>query len=118
MNAVSILLILVGAATADAPARDTAAEVIGQCPLGARGTVFALRCGPRLLIVGATGSHLSTLAEFADPDEVDDFLSNISEDRSPQPRTTSAASSSSAVDGIRGQLREIRDQVRSWSADG
>jgi flagellar biogenesis protein FliO len=93
-------------------------RVVGQCPLGPKGTVFAVRCGPRLLIVGATGSHLNTLAEFADPDEVDEFLSSVSDDRSPRPRTTIAATSPSAVDGIRGQLREIRDQVRSWNADG
>jgi len=93
-------------------------QIIGQCPLGARGTVFALRCGPRLLIVGATGSHLNTLAEFADPDDVDDFLSIASGSRLAKPQPAIARNSASAVDGIRGQLREIRDQVRSWSSDG
>src|SRR5262245_61445506 len=40
-------------------------QILSQAPLGARGIVYVLRCGPRVLIVGATGSNISTLAEIA-----------------------------------------------------
>ena len=49
-------------------------EIVGQSRLGSQGAVYLVRCGPRVLVIGATTSQLTTLAEFADPEEIDAVL--------------------------------------------
>lgn len=46
-------------------------EVLGKRPLDQRHTIHLIRCGSRLLIVGASADGLRTLSELTDPVEID-----------------------------------------------
>lgn len=48
----------------------TAVRVLETTSLAPKKTVYVLEVGGRVLVVGASESSLSTLAEFTDPDEV------------------------------------------------
>jgi flagellar biogenesis protein FliO len=48
-----------------------ALEVLGKRHLDARQRIYVIRCGHRILLVGATQDSLTTLTEITDPVEVD-----------------------------------------------
>jgi flagellar biogenesis protein FliO len=90
-------------------------QILGQTPLGTRGIVYVLRCGPRVLIVGATSSHINTLAEIADPDEIDQFRGTKS---SALPRAHLAGPPDLPAADFKGQLHGMLDKIERWSAQG
>lgn len=76
--AVIVLVILGGARLwkshgprlANAAPRE-AVEVLGRCRIEARQSVYLVRLGSRVLVLGSSGGELSTLSEVTDPVEVD-----------------------------------------------
>ena len=59
-----------GPATPGALPRE-AAEVLGRCRIEPRQSLYLVRLGSRILVVGSSGGSLSPLAEITDPVEVD-----------------------------------------------
>ncbi len=55
------------------PLPDSACQVLGMTTLPNRHTLYALKVGQRILLVGSAGEHLSTLTEFTEPHEVASF---------------------------------------------
>lgn len=90
-------------------------HVLGQSPLGTKGTVYIVRCGPRVLIVGGTTGQLTTLAEIADPDEIDEFVrlsgTNAPGSRHPRPESTDGAAPTRQ---LKGQVDGMLDRIDSW----
>lgn len=107
-----------------------AINVIARKPLGPRQDVFLVEVGTRVFLIGSTKEQMSTLGEFANPDEVAVLRSNlpgrkddsmklsfreslrdgIREEESPEPE------GNRLVDSIAGELAEIRKTVRAWRA--
>ena len=52
------------------PLPDSVCEVLGMTALPSRQTLYILRVGQRILLVGSTGENLSTLTEFTEPHDV------------------------------------------------
>ena len=92
-------------------------QVISQCQLGGKGVVYVIRCGPRVLIVGATASQLTTLAEIADPHEIEQFLSG-NEPEGPSGEGTQLAGSAMAtsVTGLKDQVHGVLERIQSWKS--
>jgi flagellar biogenesis protein FliO len=90
-------------------------HVLAQSPLGAKGTVYVLRCGPRVLIVGAAAGQLTTLAEIADPDEIDELvrLAGTQTAGLREPRTDSTECTAPARQ-LKGQVDGMLDRIDSW----
>ena len=53
-----------------------AIEILGRKPIEARLSVYLIRCGERILVVGSSTDGMRTLAEVTDPVEVD-YLAGI-----------------------------------------
>jgi flagellar biogenesis protein FliO len=51
-----------------------AVQVLGKKLVDYRNTIHLVRCGSRLLVLGASQAGLTTLAEITDPAEVDDLV--------------------------------------------
>jgi flagellar biogenesis protein FliO len=56
-------------------------EVLARSVLTPRQQVMLIRVGRRLIVVGDSGSHLSTLCEIADPDEVASLMGHVREEK-------------------------------------
>ena len=52
------------------PLPGSVCEVLGMTTLPNRHTLYILRVGQRILLVGSSGEHLATLAEFTEPHDV------------------------------------------------
>ena len=48
-----------------------AVQILGQRAVGQRQMIQLIRCGSRILVLGATPNGLTTLSEITDPVEVD-----------------------------------------------
>jgi flagellar biogenesis protein FliO len=91
-------------------------QILSQAPLGTRGVVYVVRCGPRVLIVGATANNISTLAEIADPDEIDEFRRLNCGKSSTLPRARSGAQAAAPAAELKGQLHGMLDKIEGWNA--
>jgi flagellar biogenesis protein FliO len=90
-------------------------HVLAQSPLGAKGTVYVVRCGPRVLIVGAAAGQLTTLAEIADPDEIDEFVRLSGTHTSDSRQTGKGATEGTApARQLKGQVDGMLDRIDSW----
>lgn len=49
----------------------SAAEVLGRCRIEQRQSLYLVRIGSRILVLGSGGGELTTLSEISDPAEVD-----------------------------------------------
>jgi len=58
-----------------------AVEVLGRSPVSPRQQVMLLRVGRRLIVVGDSGSQLSSLCEITDPDEVAAMVGQLRDER-------------------------------------
>lgn len=105
-------------------------SVLARKPLGQRQEVFLVEVGTKVFLVGSTREHLTTLGEFAHPDEVavlranlpgrkDDSMKlafreslreGLREEEDPKPATARV------YDSIAGELAEIHKTVRAWRA--
>ena len=93
-------------------------RVLSQAPLGTKGTVYVLRCGPRVLIVGVTAAQMTTLTEIADPDEIDEFvrMSNTKGSAPQQLRSQNAMTNLPARD-LKGHVDGMLDKIDSWKTN-
>lgn len=92
-------------------------QVLGQSPLGTKGTVYIVRCGPRVLIVGATTGQLTTLAEIADLDEIDEFVRlNGTIPRAAQRSRPDSSNATAPTGELKGQVDGMLDRIDSWKA--
>lgn len=92
-------------------------QVLGHAPLGTKGTVYVLRCGPRVLIVGGTANQMTTLAEIADPDEIDEFV-HLSGPKPPGSRRPDAPNAATPGQELKGQVDGMLDRIDSWKTSG
>ena len=53
------------------PLPQEAVQLLGKRPLDAKQSVYLVRCGSRIVLLGSAGQNLTPLAEFTDPIEVD-----------------------------------------------
>lgn len=91
-----------------------AIQILAQRSLGSRGTVYTVRCGPRVLILGATMQQIATLAEIADPDEVDQFVRPSIAATANARRTRS---DQTALGGdLKGQVHGMLEKLEAWNA--
>lgn len=97
-------------------------RVLARKPLGAKQEVFLLDVGNRVFMIGSTRDRLTTLGEFAGPDEVAalragleqraDFRESLREGL----RDEEAPREERAFASIADELAEIRKTVRAWRA--
>jgi len=107
-----------------------AISVLGRKTLGQRQEVLLVEVGTKVFLVGSTRDHLTTLGEFANPDEVavlranlpgrkddsmklafrDSLREGLKDEEDPQPTTARV------FDSIAGELAEIKKTVRAWRA--
>lgn len=107
-----------------------AISVLGRKTLGQRQEVLLVEVGTKVFLVGSTRDHLTTLGEFANPDEVavlranlpgrkddsmklafrDSLREGLKDEEDPQPATARV------FDSIAGELAEIKKTVRAWRA--
>ncbi len=111
-------------------AGDGAISVLARKALGQRQEVFLVEVGTKVFLVGSTRDRLTTLGEFANPDEVavlraklpgrkddsmklafrDSLREGLRDEEDPQPATARV------FDSIAGELAEIKKTVRAWRA--
>jgi flagellar biogenesis protein FliO len=90
---------------------DLAIHVLAQRALGPRGSLYVVQCGPRVLILGASATQLTTLAEIADPEEIEE-LTRPSDGRSRlgvAPIASVGSGSAAANSPVEGLLEKIHD---------
>lgn len=107
-----------------------AINVLSRKALGPKQDVFLVEVGPKVFLIGSTRDQMTTLGEFANPDDVALLRSNlparredsakiafreslregIREEEAPEPVATRV------FDSIAGELAEIRKTVRGWRA--
>jgi flagellar biogenesis protein FliO len=92
-------------------------EVLCQTPLGTRGTVFAVRCGSRVLIVGATSGQVCTLTEITDPNEVAPFLGHDVSKADARSSARAEAANATPASGLKGQLHGMLDKIETWNSE-
>src|SRR5436190_12969627 len=105
-----------------------AIRILARKPLGPKQQIFLVEVGTKVFMIGSTRDHLSTLGEFAAPDEVALLGANLPEPRDDSQRV---GFSQSLRDGLRDgehpgeekvfasiadELAEIRKTVRAWRA--
>ncbi|HVE38328.1 MAG TPA: flagellar biosynthetic protein FliO [Planctomycetota bacterium] len=105
-----------------------AIRVLARKPLGPKQEIFLVEVGPKVFMIGSTRDHLSTLGEFAAPDDVALLRANLP-GRSEESQR--GEFSQSLREGLRGEeqpreekvfasiadeLAEIRKTVRAWRA--
>lgn len=108
-----------------------AIKVLARKPLNQKQEIFLVEVGAKVFMIGSTRDHLSTLGEFASPDEVAVLRSNLPERKDDARREFHQ----SLRDGLRSEesagaepkeervfasiadeLAEIRKTVRAWRA--
>jgi flagellar biogenesis protein FliO len=105
-----------------------AIRVLARKPLGPKQEIFLVEVGTKVFMIGSTREHLSTLGEFAQPDELAQLRAKLPESREDSHRMEF---SQSLREGLRDQeqpreervfasiadeLAEIRKTVRAWRA--
>lgn len=85
-------------------------ELIHRSQLDPRTTLFAVRCGSRLLILGGTGQQITTLSEITDPDEIEMVVR-------PNWATQPEAESNSELSPARQRLHQMRDRLNAKLAN-
>jgi flagellar biogenesis protein FliO len=112
-----------------------ALKVIARKPLGRTQEILLVEVGAKVFMIGSTREHLSTLGEFASPDEIAMLRADLPERRDDSHRTEFSRSlregireeegSAEAKSGpreekvfasIADELAEIRKTVRAWRA--
>jgi flagellar biosynthetic protein FliO len=103
-------------------------RVLARKALGPKQEIFLVDVGGKVFVIGSTRDHLSTLGEFAAPDEVARLRANLPEHRDDSHRMEF---SQSLREGLReeeqpreervfasiaDELAEIRKTVRAWRA--
>jgi len=112
----------------------SAIKVLARKPLNQKQEIFLVEVGAKVFMIGSTRDHLSTLGEFAAPDEVAVLRANLPERKDDSVRREFHQS---LRDGLRGEeggsadappreervfasiadeLAEIRKTVRAWRA--
>jgi len=112
----------------------SAIKVLARKPLNQKQEIFLVEVGAKVFMIGSTRDHLSTLGEFAAPDEVAMLRANLPERKDDSVRREFHQS---LRDGLRGEegasadarpreervfasiadeLAEIRKTVRAWRA--
>jgi flagellar biosynthetic protein FliO len=104
-------------------------SVLARKALGQRQEVYLVEVGTKVFLIGSTKEHLTTLGEFANPDEVAVLRANLPgrpndsmkvafreslreglrDEEEPVPVTR-------VYDSIAGELAEIKKTVRAWRA--
>lgn len=105
-----------------------AIKILARRPLGQKQELLLVEVGPKVFMIGSTRDRLSTLGEFASPDEVAVLRSNLPERKDDSLRSEF---NQSLREGLRGEetpreervfasiadeLAEIRKTVRAWRA--
>ena len=105
-----------------------AIKILARKPLGQKQEIFLVEVGAKVFMIGSTRDRLSTLGEFASPDEVAVLRADLPERRDDSHRMEF---NQSLRDGIReeeapreekvfasiaDELAEIRKTVRAWRA--
>jgi flagellar biogenesis protein FliO len=104
-----------------------AIRVIARKPLAPKQEIFLVEVGTRVFMIGSTRDRLSTLGEFAAPDEVALLRANLPERREATHREFSQSLREGLRDeekpredrvfaSIADELAEIRKTVRAWRA--
>lgn len=90
-------------------------EILCQTPLGPRGSVYVLGCGPRVLIIGMTATSITTLAEIADADEIAEFRVARRTKPAAAPRSELAKTANAPAAEVKGQLNGMLDKIENWT---
>jgi flagellar biogenesis protein FliO len=110
-----------------------AINVLARKPLGQKQEVFLVEVGPKVFLVGSTRDRLSTLGEFAGPDDVASLRASLAggkgegfraslraglreEEEGTEGRAPAepVASESAAYASIAEEIAGIRSMVRAW----
>jgi flagellar biogenesis protein FliO len=93
--------------------RHRAIQVLDRSPLGPKETVFLLRCGSRVLVVGSTPSSMTTLAEITDPQEAEQ-LERHRDARSSPCLTRHSSAPDQQLSDLKGKLDGMLQAVDRW----
>jgi flagellar biogenesis protein FliO len=103
-----------------------AINVLARKPLGQKQEVFLVEVGPKVFLVGSTRDRLSTLGEFAGPDDVASLRASLAGGKGADFRASlragleggeaaePVASESAAYASIAEEIAGIRSMVRAW----
>jgi len=106
----------------------SAIQVLARKPLGPKQEIFLVEVGAKVFMIGSTKDHLSTLGEFASPDEVAMLRANLPDRRADSHRVEfhqslreglreeEAPREARVFASIADELAEIRKTVRAWRA--
>jgi flagellar protein FliO/FliZ len=99
----------------NAAARGHLVQIMGRTSLDAKGTVYVVRCGPRVLVLGATNSQISTLAEIADPEEIAQFVS-APRSADSEPARSASSTLPTNIPELKGQVDELLERIDRWKS--
>ena len=106
----------------------SAIKVLARKPLGQKQEIFLVEVGHKVFMIGSTKDHLSTLGEFAAPDEVAALRSQLPGRREESQHLEFSRSLQEGIHdeekpreervfaSIADELAEIRKTVRAWRA--
>jgi flagellar biogenesis protein FliO len=108
------------------PLPGSVCQVLGVTQLPQRQTLYLLRLGRRILLLGSTGEHLTILSEMTDPEEVASILhlSQAAGEESHAPSlfnrlldqwSTSKPAESSAAPNESNARRELEDKLNAFA---
>jgi flagellar biogenesis protein FliO len=90
-------------------------QVLSRSQLGGKGSIYLVRCGPRVLIIGATANQFTTLAEIADPDEIDEYIRlSGANDRAQQSDVPAKSSVAPTARQLKGQVDGMLEKLDNW----
>lgn len=90
-----------------------AVQILSQRSLGSAGLIYLVRCGPRILVLGATSSRLTTLAEISDPDEIEQVVALCSPNRAVKSHAVDPA----GTQQLQNQLAELQEKIDGWKLE-
>jgi flagellar biogenesis protein FliO len=104
--------------------------VLSRKSLGPKQDVFLIEVGSKVFLVGSTREQMTTLGEFANPDEIAVLRSNLPGRKEDSAKLAFRESLREGIreeetpelvgprvfDSIAGELAEIRKTVRGWRA--
>ena len=91
-----------------------AIQILGRSSIDSRNLIYVVRCGPRVLILGATSGGLTTLAEIAEPDEIEEFTTLCHTSHLSARGSSTSLGVTRGPSALREQLDGLQEKFDGW----